>query len=104
MTRSCKASIKVTTGKKRESVTASAIAATTAAPCQKITRRTLNTLRVCACHALYANVSSVCKRLESCTKGTYAGESVAESFAPAKRSKLADSDDAEYPGCRKSSA
>src|SRR5437762_13630418 len=102
ITRSCKPSTKPPTGKKRESVTASASAATTAAPCQKITRRTLSTLRVCARPQSAQMLAAVCKRLESCTKGTPAGESAAQSFAPAKRSKLADFDDAECRGCRKS--
>src|SRR5690242_16100507 len=67
MTRVCKASIKLTTGKKRESATASAIAQTTAAACQKITRRTLSILKLCASRAVCANLGSRWgNRLENC--------------------------------------
>src|SRR5947208_15091237 len=66
MTRVCKASIKLTTGKKRESPTASAIAHTTAAACQEITRRTLSILKLCARRAVCANLAS---RLGKCVLG-----------------------------------
>src|SRR5215831_11818416 len=100
MTRACKASIKPTTGKKRESATASAIAHTTAAACQKITRQTLSILKLCARRAVCANLLVSGKCSESWTNETHAVET-ADRHAPAKGWKRVRSDVAECRGYRR---
>src|SRR4029453_12250776 len=103
ITRSCKTATKLITGRKRESATASVIAHATATTCQKTTRRTFGTLRVCPRHALCANVRPLCKPLESRTKRSRVHKKWGRTLPGVIRLKLADFDDARYRGCQKSS-